>query len=256
MKIKGNVVVVTGGANGIGEGLCRRFVADGAAGVMVADLDEARARKVAGQIGASAVGCDVAREADIVQLVRQTEATFGPIDIFCSNAGIIVKGIEDAADAEWQKIWQINVMAHVYAARAVIPGMLRRGGGAFVITASAAGLLSQIDSAPYSVTKHAAVGFAENLAINYGDRGLQVIAVCPMAVRTLMTRQGGGVAALDGMLEPDEVAGHVVDALADERFLVLPHPEVREYMRRKADDTDRWIRGMQRVKARFLVPGH
>lgn len=251
MNISGKVVVVTGGANGIGEALCRRFARDGAAGVVVADIDEQRAREVAGEIGGEAVACDVAREGDIRRLVQRTEAVYGPVDLFCSNAGIIARGVLETPDSEWEKIWRVNVMAHVYAARAVVPGMLRRGGGAFVCTASAAGLLSQIDSAPYSVTKHAAVGFAENLAIHYGDQGLLVTVVCPMAVRTLMTRQGGGIAALDGMLEADQVADAVVAALSEERFMVLPHPEVKTYFERKAADYDRWIRGMQRLKARF-----
>jgi NAD(P)-dependent dehydrogenase (short-subunit alcohol dehydrogenase family) len=251
MQVKNKVVVVTGGANGIGEALCRRFAKEGAAGVVVADIDETGAGSVARQIGGHALRCDVSREDDIIELVRRTEALFGPVDIFCSNAGIIAKGIFEADNAAWERIWQVNVMAHVYAARAVIPGMLQRGGGAFVCTASAAGLLSQIDSASYSATKHAAVGLAENLAINYGDRGILVSVVCPMAVRTLMTRQGGGVAALDGMLEADQVAGDVIDALAEERFMVLPHPEVKVYFQRKADDYDRWIRGMQRLRVCF-----
>jgi len=251
MIISGKVVAVTGGANGIGEALCRRFAREGAAGVVVADIDETRARQVAKEIGGEAVSCDVSREADIRRLVRRTEAVFGPVDIFCSNAGIIAMGILEAENSEWEKLWQVNVMAHVYAARIVIPAMLRRGGGAFVCTASAAGLLNQIDSAPYSTTKHAAVGLAENLAINYGDRGILVTVVCPMAVRTLMTRQGGGIAALDGMLEADQVAGDVVTALAEERFMVLPHPEVKTYFQRKAADYDRWIQGMQRLRGRF-----
>jgi len=250
MQVKDNVAVVTGGANGIGEALCRRFASEGAAGVVVADIDDNGAERVAREIGGLAVRCDVSREADVIGLVRRAEAFFGPVDIYCSNAGIIAAGILDTDNGVWERIWQVNVMAHVYAARAVIPGMLRRGGGAFVCTASAAGLLNQIDSAAYTATKHAAVGLAENLAINYGDRGLLVSVVCPMAVRTLMTRHGGGVAALDGMLEAEQVADDVIAALAEEKFMVLPHPEVKLYFQRKADDYDRWIRGMQRLRQR------
>lgn len=250
MMIQKKVVVVTGGGGGIGAALCRRFAREGAR-VVVADIDEPEAKRVAAGIGAMAVRCDAGREADIAGLVRHTETVIGPIDLFCSNAGIMVKGDIDVGNADWQRIWQINVMAHVYAARAVVPGMLARGGGWFVITASAAGLLSQIGSAPYSVTKHAAVGLAENLAITYGDRGLRVSAICPQAVRTHMTRHGGGVAALDGMLEADAVADCLMDALDAGRFMVLPHPEVKKYMTHKAADYDRWIRAMQRLRVRF-----
>ncbi len=249
MDMNGKVVVVTGGAEGIGAALCRRAAQEGAR-VMVADIDAAGAQALAADIGGLARACDVAREEDILRVVRHTEEKLGPIDGFFSNAGIIVKGDLEVANADWQRIWEINVMAHVYAARAVVPGLLQRGGW-FVCTASAAGLLSQIGSAPYSVTKHAAVGFAENLAITYGDQGLNVAVICPQAVRTQMTRQGGGVAAVDGMIEADQVADCVMEALREGRFMVLPHPEVKEYMQRKTADYDRWIRGMQRLKARF-----
>jgi len=250
MNMKGKVVIVTGGAEGIGAAFCRRAAGEGAR-VMVADIDEAGARALAEEIGGLALGCDVAREADVARAVRQAEKQLGPIDFFFSNAGIIVPGDLDVTNADWQRIWEINVMSHVYAARAVVPGMLARGGGWFVCTASAAGLLSQIGSAPYSVTKHAAVGLAENLAITYGDQGLNVAVVCPQAVRTRMTTQGGGVAAVDGMMEADQVADCVMAAIQEGRFMVLPHPEVKAYMQRKTSDYDRWIKGMQRLKARF-----
>ncbi|MHB8772481.1 MAG: SDR family oxidoreductase [Syntrophales bacterium] len=253
MDVQGTVAVVTGGASGIGRALCRRFAREGAKAVIVADLNGAGARSVADEIGGAAVACDARREEEIIGLVRFTNRTFGPIDLFCSNAGIFVPGGVEAADESWQCIWEINVMAHVYAARAAIPGMIERGGGAFLITASAAGLLSQIGSAPYSVTKHAAVGLAENLAITYGDQGIKVFALCPQAVRTEMTRQGGGVAALDGMLEPDQLADAVIAGLKREAFLILPHPEVKKYMQRKAGDYDRWLQGMRRLQARFLA---
>jgi NAD(P)-dependent dehydrogenase (short-subunit alcohol dehydrogenase family) len=206
MEVRGKIVVVTGGASGIGRALCLRFARESAKAVVVADLDEAGATAVAAAVSGASVICDVRREEDIIRLVRITEERFGPIDLFCSNAGIIVPGGVEVENESWQRIWEINVMAHVYAARAVIPGMIERGGGALLITASAAGLLSQIGSAPYSVTKHAAVGLAENIAITYGDRGIKVFALCPQAVRTEMTRQGGGVAALDGLMEPDQLA--------------------------------------------------
>jgi NAD(P)-dependent dehydrogenase (short-subunit alcohol dehydrogenase family) len=251
MEVKGKVAVVTGGASGIGRALCRRFAREGAKAVIVADVDEAGAKAVADGITGASVTCDVRREEDIIRLVRFTEERFGPIDLFCSNAGIIVLGGVDVDNESWQRIWEINVMAHVYASRAVIPGMIERGGGALLITASAAGLLSQIGSAPYSVTKHAAVGLAENIAITYGDQGIKVFALCPQAVRTEMTRQGGGVAALDGLMEPDQLAEAVIDGFRREEFLILPHPEVRKYMQRKTDDYDRWLQGMRRLQARF-----
>ncbi|MDZ7698757.1 MAG: SDR family oxidoreductase [Deltaproteobacteria bacterium] len=172
--------------------------------------------------------------------------------IFFSNAGIMIQGLLDVSNVDWQRIWEINVMSHVYAARAVIPGMLQRGSGGFVITASAAGLLNQIDSLPYTTTKHAAVGLADNLAINYGDRGIQVSVICPMAVRSLMTRNGGGIAALDGMLEAEQVAEDVIVALDRGDYMIMPHARVKDYLERKATDYDRWVRGMQRLRATHL----
>lgn len=252
MDVTGKIVVVTGGAGGIGYGLCRRFSREGAKAVIVADVNEAQAKTVAGEIHGTAVRCDVRREEDIIGLVRFTEETCGPIDLFCSNAGIIVFGGVDVVNDDWQRIWEINVLSHVYAARAVIPRMIKHGGGAFLITASAAGLLSQIGSAPYSATKHAAVGLAESIAITYGDQGIMAFALCPQAVRTEMTRQGGGVAALDGLMEPEELAEAVIEGLKREEFLILPHHEVRTYLQRKASDYDRWIRGMRRLQARFI----
>jgi len=252
MQVKDKVVIVTGGANGIGEALCRRFAREGAKVVVVADTDEQGARALAEEIDGLAVPCDVSREKDIVRLVRQTETTYGGVDLYCSNAGIIIMGLMEVSNTDWQRIWEINVMSHVYAARAVLPGMLKRGSGGFVITASAAGLLNQIDSMSYTATKHAAVGLAENLAINYGDRGIQVSAICPMAVRSLMTRDGGGIAALDGMLEAEQVAGDLIVALDQGRFMILPHPQVKDYLQRKAADYERWIHGMQRLRSRYL----
>jgi NAD(P)-dependent dehydrogenase (short-subunit alcohol dehydrogenase family) len=185
-------------------------------------------------------------------VVQQTEERFGTVDLFFSNAGIIIQGLLEVSNADWQRIWEINVMSHIYGARAVIPKMLERGSGGFIITASAAGLLNQIDSTPYTTTKHAAVGVADNLAINYGDRGIQVSVICPMAVRSLMTRNGGGIAALDGMLEAEQVAEDVMAALAEERYMIMPHAKVKDYLQGKAADYDRWVKGMQRLRKTYL----
>jgi NAD(P)-dependent dehydrogenase (short-subunit alcohol dehydrogenase family) len=252
MEVKGKVIVVTGGASGIGEALCRRFAREGAKGVVVADVNEAGAKAVAANIKGVAFKCDVGKEDDVIRLVHFAEETFGPIDLFCSNAGILEIGGVECPNENWQRIWEINVLSHVYVARAIIPGMIKRGGGAIMITASAAGLLSQIGSAPYSVTKHAAVGLAESLSIAHGDQRIQVFALCPQAVRTKMTRQGGGVAAVDGLMEPEQLAHAVIEGLKKEAFLILPHPEVKMYMQRKTADYDRWLKGMKRLQARFL----
>jgi NAD(P)-dependent dehydrogenase (short-subunit alcohol dehydrogenase family) len=247
MELKDKVAVVTGGATGIGRALCRRFASAGAR-VVVADIDEQGANEVAQSIDGLAVKTDVSVEADVIRLVAKTTESFGRIDLFCSNAGIALDGGPEASDDGWQRIWGVNVMAHIYAARAVLPQMLERGDGYLLQTASAAGLLTQVGSAPYSVTKHAAVAFAEWLAITYGDRGIKVSCLCPQGVRTNMLEQARGGAFLrDGALDPDRVAGIVVAGLRDECFLILPHPEVLEYFRRKSDDYDRWIRGMRRL---------
>jgi NAD(P)-dependent dehydrogenase (short-subunit alcohol dehydrogenase family) len=252
MELRDKVVVVTGGANGIGRALCRRFAAEGARGVVVADLDGGGAARVAEEIGGLAVTTDVGVEADIIRLVDSAIKQYGPVDLFCSNAGIGVDGGADASDSDWQRIWQINVMAHVYAARAVLPGMLERGEGYLLQTASAAGLLSQIGSAPYSVTKHGALAFAEWLAITHGDAGIKVSCLCPQGVRTNMLEQArGGGFLREGALDPEQVADSVIKGLAEERFLILPHAEVAEFFRRKANDYDRWIRGMRRLQEKI-----
>jgi NAD(P)-dependent dehydrogenase (short-subunit alcohol dehydrogenase family) len=252
MYIRDKVVIVTGGANGIGRALCRRFATEGARAVIVADLNDAKARTVANEIGGVAVQADVSSEADVQRLVTTTVDNLGAIDLFCSNAGVGVDGGVEATDADWEQSWRVNVMAHVYAARAVLPAMLARGGGYLLQTVSAAGLLSQIGSAPYSVTKHAALALAESISITYGDRGIKVSALCPMGVRTDMLKKaefGGGSFLLDSALEPEQVADYVIQGLAEEKFLILPHPEVAEYVSRKAADHDRWIRGMRRLQA-------
>ena len=243
-------MVVTGGASGIGRALARRFRAEGARGIVLADLQEEALRDAAGEIDALAVPCNVADEADIARLVAAAEEAFGPIDVFVSNAGIARMGGVDAPDAEWRQNWDIHVMAHVYAARAVTPKMAARGCGYLVNTASAAGLLSHVDSATYSVTKHAAVAFAEWLSIAYGDRGVRVSVLCPQAVRTAMLAgRDEGVASLDGVLEPEEVADSVIEAMEREVFLILPHAEVQGYMQHKAADRERWLRGMRKLRA-------
>jgi NAD(P)-dependent dehydrogenase (short-subunit alcohol dehydrogenase family) len=252
MKVKDKVVVVTGGASGIGRAMARRFAAEGAAHVAVADLDGKGAAAVANEFGGSHRRVDVSKEADIQALIDATERNHGPIALFCSNAGIgIGRGI-DASDAEWQKIWDVNLMSHVYAARNLIPRMVKRGGGYLLNTASAAGLLSQIGSVTYAVTKHAAVALAEWLSITHGHEGIKVSVLCPQAVRTAMTAGNpDGVASVDGMLEPEQVADVVIETLDQERFLVLPHPEVATYMKRKATDYDRWLAGMRRLAEQY-----
>lgn len=252
MQLSGKIVVVTGGGNGIGRALCRRFATEGAKAVVVADLNGAAARQVAEETGGTAVTADVSREVDVVRLVAQTIAEHGAIDLFCSNAGIAVTGDERTPDAEWARCWDVNVMAHVYAARAVVPHMLERGGGYLLQTVSAAGLLTHPQSATYAVTKHASLAFAEWLSMTYGDRGIIVSALCPQGVRTDMLRRAEAEGTrrsflLDSAIEPEQVADHVVKGLEAERFLILPHGEVAEYVRGKASDYDRWLRGMRRL---------
>ncbi|MCI0523882.1 MAG: SDR family oxidoreductase [Acidobacteria bacterium] len=253
MDLQDKVVVVTGGANGIGRALCRRFAADGARGVVVSDIDFDAARQVADEINGLAVRADVSAEADVIALVAIANEAFGPIDLFCSNAGIGgVPGFEQVSNEAWQRIWEVNVMAHIFAARAVLPQMLEHGSGYLLNTASAAGLLTQIGSAPYSVTKHAAVAFAEWLAITYGDRGIKVSCLCPQGVKTnmLMSSAEAGAAGflLAGAIEPEDAAEAVIKGLGEEKFLILPHPEVADYFQRKANDYDRWLRGMRRLQ--------
>jgi NAD(P)-dependent dehydrogenase (short-subunit alcohol dehydrogenase family) len=257
VQIRGRVIVVTGAASGIGRALVRRFAAEGAQAVVVADLDGDGAASVADEIGGLGVRTDVSREDDITALVERASREFGRIDLFCSNAGIAGwEGGAEVPNDDWQRIWDVNVMAHVYAARHVLPGMLERGEGYLLNTASAAGLLTNLGNLTYSVTKHAAVALAEWLAITYGDQGIRVSCLCPQGVRTPMllgglgSTAGSSVLAGGGVLEPEDVAQVVVDGLAAERFLILPHPEVAEYMRRKADDPDRWLGGMRRLMAR------
>ena len=252
MDIQGKVAVITGGASGIGAALSKRFAAEGARGIVIADLNLERAQGVAQEAGpnAIAVKCDVSREADIQALVATAKERFGQVDIFMSNAGILGRmgGIE-LEDALWNKMWEVHGMAHIWAARAVVPEMVQRGEGYFVITASAAGLLNIVESAPYGVTKHAAVAIAEWLRIAYGRKGLRVSCLCLQSVQTDMTAGGTGSAGVDGVLTAEQVAVEVVATMRDEKFLVLPHPEVAKYFQNKGQDYDRWIGGMQKLYA-------
>ncbi|MBI2823801.1 MAG: SDR family oxidoreductase [Planctomycetia bacterium] len=256
MQLKDKVVVVTGGANGIGRAMCRRFAAEGARGIVVADLDEANAAVVAKEIGGLAMRVDVAVPDELARLVARTTEAYGPIDLFCSNAGIETGGGLDAPVELWQRIWDVNVMAHVHAARAVLPGMIARREGYLLQTVSAAGLLTQMSSAPYSVTKHAAIGLADWLAITYGDAGIKVSCVCPLGVRTNMLMSTDDPIAVylrNNAVDPEQVADTIVAGLAAEQFLILPHAEVAEFFHRKADDYDRWLKGMRRL--RDSLPG-
>lgn len=254
MDIRGKVAVITGGASGIGAGLARRFAAEGAHGVVVADLNFEQAQAVAQPIGALAVRCDVSREAEIQALVAAAQERFGQVDIYISNAGILGRlGGFELEDPLWDSMWKIHGMAHVWAARAVVPAMVARGEGYFLVTASAAGLLNIVESAPYGVTKHAAVAFAEWLRIAYGRRGLRVSCLCPQSVQTAMTRDGTGSAGLNGVLTAEQVANEVVRVMGEESFLVLPHPEVAKYFRAKGQDYDRWLGGMQKLYAKHTA---
>jgi NAD(P)-dependent dehydrogenase (short-subunit alcohol dehydrogenase family) len=252
MKVAGRVVAVTGGAKGIGRALAIRFAQEGARHVAIADLDEAAAATVARQVGGSSMRVDVRSESDILAFIDATERAHGAIDLFCSNAGISAgRGLETSNDV-WQTIWEVNLMAHVHAARHMVPRMIARGGGYLLNTASAAGLLSQIGSATYAVTKHAAVALAEWIAITHAHQGIKVSVLCPQAVRTdMIAGHEGAVASVDGIMEPEQVADAVVKGLALEKFLILPHPEVAEYMQRKCTDRDRWIAGMNRLQQRY-----
>ncbi|CCD84024.1 putative short-chain dehydrogenase/reductase [Bradyrhizobium sp. ORS 285] len=258
MQVTGKIVVVTGGARGIGKALCEAFAGAGAAKVIVADLDEAGAKAVADSIGGAAFKCDVSQEADISRVIEETERQFGPIALFCSNAGIgggfdpLSVNIGGTSDEPWARSWAIHVMAHVWAARHLIPRYKARGGGYFLNTISAAGLLSQVGSAPYSTTKHAAVGFAENLAISHKADNIKVSILCPQGVDTDMLRSiPKGPQSGDGDLSPEQVAQDVLKGLAEESFLILPHPQVLGYMRKKTENYDRWLGGMAKIQARM-----
>lgn len=267
MELAGKVAVVTGGASGIGEALIERFKAEGARALVVVDRDEAGAQAVADRVGGTAVGLDVTDEEAIKTVVADTVAAHGALDVFVSNAGYVTQGGLEVSNDEIQRMWEVHVMSHVYAARAAVPVMVERGGGGYLLnTASAAGLLTQLGSMQYAVTKAAAVSLGEFLAITYGDKGIVVSMLCPQAVETNILanspdRTGGGdqergtpgAAAGDGILQPSQLADTVIEAMAEERFLVLPHPEVQTYRERKASDVDRWLSGMRRFQSRLFA---
>ncbi|WP_166830460.1 SDR family oxidoreductase [Thalassoroseus pseudoceratinae] len=252
MDVKNKVVVVTGGARGIGAALCRQLAAAGAK-VMVSDVDETTSAKVAEEIGGASCGCDVSREDEVVRLVAATEKAFGPVDIFVSNAGITVKGGEDTIDGDWQRLWDVNVMSRIFAARAVVPGMLERGEGYLIHTASAAGLLTEIGSAAYSVTKHADVALAEWLSVQHGREGIRVSCVCPLGVETDMLDPDDPIHQFlqISSISADQAATAIMQGIESEKFLILPHPQVEEFYQMKSEDPDRWIRGMQRLKQKL-----
>ena len=263
MEIKDKVAVITGGGSGIGEALAERFHHEGARGVVVVDRDADNADRVAQSIGGTAVGLDVTDEDGIVDLVNQTVKDYGTLDIFVSNAGYVTQGGLEAENAEIQRMWEVHVMSHVYAARASVPVMVANGGGYLLNTASAAGLLTQLGSLQYSITKAAAVSLGEFLAITYGERGIKVSVLCPQAVETNILANSPdrldqdtgtpGSAAGDGVLTAEQLADTVIDCMSEERFLVLPHPEVQTYRERKANDVDRWINGMQRFQSQLFA---
>ncbi|HSS94881.1 MAG TPA: SDR family oxidoreductase [Candidatus Dormibacteraeota bacterium] len=256
MEVADRVVVVTGAARGIGRALARRFARSGAEAVVVADVDADGAGIVAKEIGGTAVKCDVSREDQVADLVSDVLSAHGRIDIFCSNAGIGVGGGPEAPTSEWQRIWDVNLMSHVFVARHALPGMIDRKEGYLLGTVSAAGLLNHVFAAPYGVTKAAALSLFEWLAIAHGDDGIRVSCLCPQGVKTDMLaaeRRLGFDFLTAGALEPDQVADVVLDGLRTEKFLILPHPEVAEYFGRKAQDYDRWLRGMRRLRTNLLA---
>jgi NAD(P)-dependent dehydrogenase (short-subunit alcohol dehydrogenase family) len=264
MELKNTVAVITGGASGIGLGLAERFYAEGASHVAIADLNGDLVASEAARIGASGHVVDVCDEDAIKDMVRTVQAEHGPIDVFASNAGYVTIGGLEAPNEEITDMFDVHVMSHVYAARAVLPSMIEQGGGYLLNTASAAGLLTQIGSLAYAVTKHAAVALAEWLAVTHGDQGIKVSVLCPQAVATNIGQNSPtrdrdvgsiGVASADGVLTTVELADVVIEAMSEERFWVLPHPEVETYARRKADDVDRWLAGMRRFQSRLYAGG-
>jgi NAD(P)-dependent dehydrogenase (short-subunit alcohol dehydrogenase family) len=264
MELRDRVVVITGGGSGIGEALARAAQAEGARHVVVADLKGPEAERVAADIGGTGVALDVRDEAAVRALVEQVESAHGPVDLFASNAGFVTTGGIEESNEILQAMWEVHVLAHIYAARAVLPSMIARGEGYLLNTASAAGLLTQIGSVGYSITKHAAVALAEWLAITHHHQGVRVSVLCPQAVATnivanspsnLGDEDSVGVASADGVLSADDVAQTCLAAIREERFWVLPHPEVAEYTRRKADDIERWLGGMRRFQSRLYGDG-
>jgi len=253
MELKNKVAVITGGSGGIGRAMAKAFLDEGARAVVLADLGKDAVQAAAGELTCDSMVCDVTDEQQIVDLVEYTQNRHGPIDLFCSNAGASVEGVlTDAANEVWQKQWELHVMSHLYAARAVLPSMIARNEGYLLNTASAAGLLAAIGSGPYTVTKAAAIKLAEFLSITHADDGIKVSVLCPQGVNTAMAPRSLGNGQTDGIIEADQLAQVVVTAIREERFHVLPHPEVETYVRRKGDDIDRWLAGMRRLRQRSL----
>lgn len=251
MDLNNRVAVITGGSGGIGQAMAKAFLSQGAKAVVLADLDEQAVQAAAADIGCEGYACNVTQESDVQDLVERVLQKHGHIDLFCSNAGAGGQGLlTDAPNEVWQQQWELHVMSHLYAARAVLPGMLKRGEGYLLNTASAAGLLAAIGSGPYTVSKAAAVKLAEFLSITHGDEGIRVSVLCPQGVNTAMAPRSLGDGQTDGIIEPEQLAQTVVEALAEERFYVLPHPEVEDYVRRKGDNIDRWLSGMRRLRKR------
>lgn len=249
MELNDKVAVITGGSGGIGRAMAQAFLDQGARAVVLADLDEAAVTSAASAIGCAGKACNVTDENQVAALVQHTLDTYGQIDLFCSNAGAGGAGVlTDASNDVWQQQWELHVMSHVYAARAVLPHMLARGDGYLLNTASAAGLLAALGSGPYTVTKAAAVKLAEFISITHGDDGIKVSVLCPQGVNTAMAPKSLGDGQTDGIIEPEQLAATVVETLHEERFYVLPHPEVEEYVRRKGDNVDRWLTGMRRLR--------
>lgn len=248
--MQGLGVVVTGAARGIGRAIAERMCTAGAR-VVVNDVDEVAVTRVANELGALAVPGDAAGADDVARLVATARDHLGKIDVYFANAGIDVGHGLDAPAEDWDRALEVNVLAHVRAAQQLVPAWLETGGGRFVVTASAAGLLTMLGSPTYSVTKHAAVAFAEWLSATYGHRGVTVQAICPQGVRTRMLEGAGPLQELlahDTALAPEDVAEAVWQGLEDDRFLILPHPEVADYYALRATDTDRWLAGMRKLQ--------
>lgn len=249
MEMSNRVAVITGGSGGIGRAMASAFMAEGAKAIVLADLDEAAVAAAAADLGCEGYACNVTNEAEVAALADKVLEKHGQIDLFCSNAGAGGEGLlTDAANEVWQQQWELHVMSHLYAARAVLPAMIERGEGYLLNTASAAGLLAAIGSGPYTVTKAAAIKLAEFISITHADDGIRVSVLCPQGVNTAMAPRSLGDGQTDGIIEPEQLAQTVVDSIRAERFHVLPHPEVEDYVRRKGDDVDRWLLGMQRLR--------
>lgn len=251
MELNNRIAVITGGSGGIGRAMAKAFMAEGARGIVLADLNADAVGTTAEELGVDGLACDVTNEEDITNLTNYALEKYGQVDLFCSNAGAGGEGLlTDATNEVWQEQWDLHLMSHLYAARAVLPSMLERGEGYLMNTASAAGLLAAIGSGPYTVTKAAAVKFAEFVSITHGDQGIRVSVLCPQGVNTAMAPRSLGDGQTDGIIEPEDLAQVVVETIRDERFYVLPHPEVEEYVRRKGDNIDRWLHGMRRLRAK------